>query len=468
METKNKKQDESRVVTNYERKKQMKSEAAAKAKKRKIAVRGTLIAIVAVVVALVAFATISTVGKNRAFIKVNGENISKDEFNFYYMRMVNYYGSMYSSYGQIDSSVSLDEQPYSNTMSWADYFEQLATEELVRVKALAEEAKKNDFDGDVDKAYESNTKILEEDAKENDMTADEYYNTMFGGSKSDVEEYLREYLLAELWYEKVEGEKTATEDEVEAYYADNKDDYDCVDYYVTAVTPAGINLETCTDEEYNTAMIAAHSKAESIVGSVEVTGELKECAVKNDMSDKLAEWLLSKDRVAGDRAVVDDNDNSTIYAVKFLNRYRDESPTVDIRAVITTSEDVTADAMLQEWEAGEKTEDSFVELVKKYTEDTNVSEGLYQGVTKYGMEIEELSKWMFDASRKEGDTTAVTSEDGYKYVVYFKNTNDPDYKFAIKEAVLNERMTAYVDDLMADVEVSDPYGNIKYLQLAGE
>lgn len=469
MENKNNNQvEESRAMTKYDKKMQKRQEEAIKAKKKKLAARGTAIAILAVCIVLVAIFAVTSVGKSVSYIKVDGQSISKEEFNFYYMRTVNYYGSMYSSYGYLDSSVALEEQQYNDTMSWKDYFEQLATEELVQVKAMVKEAEKNDFTGDLDKVYEENLQTITEDAKANDMSEKEYYEQMFGASKNDVEDYMKEYLLAELWYNKVSEDKAATDEDVENYYQEHKADYDCVDYYVYAATPAGIDMDTVTEAEYNTAMLAARAEAESKLASIETEGSYVESGVKSEVSENLGAWLFDDARVEGESAVVDDNDNSTIYAVKFLKRYRDETPTANIRAMITSAEDVEPEAVLEEWESGEKTEESFIEMVNKYTEDTSVTDGLYEGVTKYGMEVAGLSDWMFDASRVEGDTYAATGDDGYKYVVYYKGTNDPDYKFAIKETVLNERMTTYVDELMDVIKVADPNGVLKYLETAGE
>lgn len=468
MGNKNNNQTEERTMTKYERKVQKRNAEALKEKKRKMAVRGTAIAVVAVCVVLALFLIISNVGKSISYIKVDNESISKSEFNFYYMRTVNYYGSMYASYGMIDSSVSLDEQPYSDTMSWKDYFEKMAVDEIVRVKALVKEAEKNDFKGELDTVYEENVKTLAEDAKTNGKSETEYYEEMFGDSKADVEEYMKEYLLAELWYNKISEDKAVTDEEAEAYYEENKADYDCVDYYVSAVTPEGIDIDTCTEEEYNAAMLAVRAEAELQAEDIGSYATLEEYAVKSDVSDALGEWLFDEARVEGEVAVVDDNDNSTIYAVKFLKRYKDERPTVDIRAMITTAEDADAEAILEEYTSGEQTEDSFIELVNKYTEDTSVTDGLYEGVTRVGMDVEELTEWMFDENRKEGDTKAVTAENGYKYVIYYKGENDPDYKFSIKDSLLTERMDEYVTGLQEVIEVADPNGVLKFMEAAGE
>lgn len=458
MENKNNKQvEEGRGLTKYDKKMQKRKEAELKAKKRKMAVRGTCIAVVAVCVILAGFLIISSVGQSVSYIKVGGESVSKNEFNFYYMRTLNNYGSMYAQYGQIDMSVPLDEQQYSENMTWEDYFEQLAKEDLIRVKALVKDAKKNDFKGDVDAAYEENAKVLAEDAKTNNMSEDDYYTEMFGDVKEDVEEYIKEYLLAELWYEEVSKQKAATDEQIETYYQANKASYDSVDYYVYAVTPEGIDIETCTEAEYNSAMIAAHNEATAVLASVEKKGTLEENKTQSDMtSATLSEWLYDDARTEGESAVVDDNDNSTIYAVKFVKRYRDENPTANIRAIVTDSADVDADAVLEEWKSGAKTEESFIELVKKYTADTSVTDGLYEGVTRVGMEVEGLTDWLFEEERAEGDTMAITADDGNKYVVYYKGENAPDYKFAIKEVLLEETMSSYVTSLMDAMEVKNP------------
>ena len=111
--------------------------------------------------------------------------------------------------------------------------------------------------------------------------------------------------------------------------------------------------------------------------------------------------MLFRSRQAGDSAVLEDADNDAYYVVVFNSRGRDDYNTVNVRHILIQPEaselseddegyedDVAAkDAeaqqkaqdILDEWEAGAATEDSFAELANEYSADggSNTNGGLY-------------------------------------------------------------------------------------------
>src|SRR5699024_9504390 len=123
-----------------------------------------------------------------------------------------------------------------------------------------------------------------------------------------------------------------------------------------------------------------------------------------------------------------------------MDRYRDETPTVDIRHILIqaeltqeddeSTEDVDesqiptqealdaakaeAEDLLAQWEAGDKTAESFGELANEYSDDTgsNTNGGLYEQVYE-GQMFEAFNDWIFDEARQEGDTTVLENpQDG--------------------------------------------------------
>ena len=80
-----------------------------------------------------------------------------------------------------------------------------------------------------------------------------------------------------------------------------------------------------------------------------------------------------------------------------------------------------------EWEAGAKTEESFAELAKEYTDDSNGEEGgLYEHVYP-GWAVEEFDAWCFDENRKPGDVEAVNTQYGC-HLIYFVAEEDQTYR----------------------------------------
>ena len=83
-----------------------------------------------------------------------------------------------------------------------------------------------------------------------------------------------------------------------------------------------------------------------------------------------------------------------------------------------------AQKVLDEWLAGEATEESFAKMAEKHSFDpgSNNNGGLYTDVKK-GQMVAEFEDWCFDASRKYGDYGLVKSDHGY-HIMYFVGTEE--------------------------------------------
>ncbi|MBR3737807.1 MAG: peptidylprolyl isomerase, partial [Eubacterium sp.] len=82
-----------------------------------------------------------------------------------------------------------------------------------------------------------------------------------------------------------------------------------------------------------------------------------------------------------------------------------------------------ADEILAEYKKGKKTAESFGELAKDNSKDSNASDGgIYENVTPNQM-VPTFNAWCFDSSRKKGDTAIVKTEYGY-HIMYFESTSD--------------------------------------------
>lgn len=78
-----------------------------------------------------------------------------------------------------------------------------------------------------------------------------------------------------------------------------------------------------------------------------------------------------------------------------------------------------AEALLASWKAGERTEESFAELAKVYSQDetTKNSGGLYSNTVKGDM-MDAIDAWSFDSARQSGDCTIIKTDYGY-HIIYF-------------------------------------------------
>ena len=137
-----------------------------------------------------------------------------------------------------------------------------------------------------------------------------------------------------------------------------------------------------------------------------------------------------------------------------LTAKRDAEPekydAVDVRHILVDDEE-TAKDLLAQWEAGERTEDSFAALVEGNSTDPGSAEngGLYTNVTQ-GQMVTEFNDWCFDDARQPGDTDIVQTSYGY-HIMYFVRRGLPStWQETAAAAIASDRLAALAE--AADVE----------------
>lgn len=96
----------------------------------------------------------------------------------------------------------------------------------------------------------------------------------------------------------------------------------------------------------------------------------------------------------------------------------------------------SAQALLDQWKAGEATEDSFAALATEKTQDpgSKDSGGLYEDVSP-GQMVAAFNDWCFDTERKPGDTGLVDTNYGV-HIMYFVEASETEYWYSQAEAAL--------------------------------
>lgn len=75
---------------------------------------------------------------------------------------------------------------------------------------------------------------------------------------------------------------------------------------------------------------------------------------------------------------------------------------------------------------------------------------------------DELNDWIYEDGREPGDVAAIQSSDGYEYVLYYVKQNNCKWKLTAADTITSERMTAYMDEITADVVVKTPGNKVSY------
>ncbi len=154
-------------------------------------------------------------------------------------------------------------------------------------------------------------------------------------------------------------------------------------------------------------------------------------------------------------------DHAEEYAQSGLTK---ETKTVNIRHILIYPEGATSDTVrtetfpeeawtageakaqeiLDQWLAGDATEESFAALAGEHSGDPGsaANGGLYEGVNQGDM-VAAFDEWCFDPQRQVGDTGIVKTEFGFHIMFY--SGEEFVWKDLVKDDVINEKANALVD-----------------------
>lgn len=159
------------------------------------------------------------------------------------------------------------------------------------------------------------------------------------------------------------------------------------------------------------------------------------------------------------------------YAVRHI-LIEPEGGTEDEYGNVTYSDDEmsackdAAQKLLDQWLAGDATEESFAELAKEHSTDTGSAEngGLYEGLTEDTSFVESFKEWYLDDSRKPGDYGLVESTYGY-HIMYFSGS-DTLWQDYCKEILLYDESTAFINETVEEFPMTTEYDKIALPEVA--
>ena len=447
-------------------------------------------------------ATAATVGQ---------EEYSVAEVSYYYQAMANNFinhAEQYKAYGVdmgYDTALSPSEQMFDeeNGTTYADYFMDSALQELQRVSILTSEAEAAGYTlseaGQA--AIDQNMNYLTMYSVQSGYSEEAYLKLLYGEMMTmDLfEQVLADGILADEYAQKVSADFTYSEDQLEAYYAENADSLDSYEYRYCTITPA---YEEKTDEEGNpiepteeetaAAMEAASQEADAMIAEIltggasfneaaaahvdEVVAESYQDEEYNHMVDvagssimlpgTAGEWLMDAGRSAGDITAIE-VEGTGYTVVQFLGRTKGEDvyqtmsyQTMQIPAEAGTNEDGTAaapteealaaaeeqaNALLADWESGEVTD--FGALSTE-----SISPELVENGDRDAMDAE-LSAWLFASDRQVGDVTVLPYTDSTGAVA--------GYQLVLVEAFGDVRWEAAAANALRSVDYSAWYTEVQ-------
>lgn len=482
------------VITRYDLKMQRRKEQKRKEQRdKRIAQVVGILVLIALACWLISFPVRSWLTVHGTYVVVADEKVSRVEFDYNYYTVLNNYVSTngyFLSLMGLDLSGDLSAQMYSDTLTWQDYFEEMAVNNLVTGIAMRRDMEAAGFTYDESAEYESFVAVLEQAAKEAGVSLKEYVKDFYGpyATLSRVEGYIRENLKTSAYLNAVAEDRAPSDADIQAYYEENKNSYDRVDYHMIQVDaelptepteladPVEESDETVSNDgeetayepsqaEIDAAMALAKAEAEGLQDTVASEGDEHTNESLSDVSYQISDWLFDSERKKGDTTVIENSYSNCYYVVSFDDRYIDSEISVNVRAVLT--EGGNGQEILDEWAAGEATEDSFAALADRYNDPMyiNAEGGLIEGIDARALE-EEMADWLTGGARAYGDTAVITpAGSSMTYVFYYIGTGDPVWKVDIRDILINNIKTEYVSSLTEGLTVADPHHHLHYLEV---
>ena len=365
------------------------------------------------------------------------------------------------------------------------------------------EAEQAEFDSEI-KVLKTNTELY----GGADVYLQQIYG--YGADLKSYTKYLERNHIATAYYNSYYEGLTYTDDEIRAYEEDKYNTYTSYDYAYVYLSyrdflEGGTENESGTTEYTEEENNAAREKMLTVAENLATATTLEELHALVDgtemnedsslvvnektaamyisvssQNEDLGNWISAEDREVGDVGKIDvtvkldeeAEDSETVtngsYVVIFMGSDENKKPMSNVRHILiqpegghideTTGETVYTEAeqtvalndaqkILDDWKAGEATEESFIALVEEYSADTAsvANGGLYEDINPHSEYMEAFLNWSIDPERKAGDTDIVETSYG-QHIMYYVGDSEQTYRdYLISTDMANEEMEEYYD-----------------------
>lgn len=421
---------------------------------------------------------------------VGSHKLSPVMYNYFYQDVCDQNFVSYAT----DSSKSLADQikDTESGQTWADFLKEETNTVIAQTYAVYDAAMEAGYalTEDDSAAIESSITTLTSYASSQGLSLNSYLSQRYGtGSDEDSFRAFAEVMQVASSYQTVYADSlTYTAEEIDAYYTEHKDDLDTYDYRLYTCSVTGEE----TDEEGNAVIDSDASKemaeemAEASKGDEAAFAEqarqnatedqqstyedddatLNKNVKASSLSDDMKAWLSDASRAYGDTTALENEDGSwqVLMFVSGPEKYDVNTKTVrhiliepaesDDETVAKAEAEIRAQEILDEYLAGEQTEDAFAALAKEHSADSTADDGgLIENIYP-GQMVEPFEDWCFDASRKAGDTGIVESDYGFHIMYYVgEGGNAMDYRTESDMRVTDSN--TWVEELGAALTVTN-------------
>lgn len=411
----------------------------------------------------------------RHTISVKSENYEVNNAQMSYFYSQNYSSSMmnnssYYEYYGYDSTKSPSAQQYPGGGTWYNYFmEDVTVPAVEQILILCEAARAAGYEmpeeekASIDEAIAN----IESRAKEEEVTTSYYVMNYYGigVNLKDVRSAMELSQYAYSYYNSIMESFEFTEADWDAYYAENEDSFQRIDYLAYTFSVEDIahlnedeeaETEEATETEAETEADTEaadeedeHTHDEFVPVVENYANELAACktvdefnayveaflndvmyAAEEDADAKAEDVASDMDELAAEGVAYSDSDETLVelfklgegetytevneedgeYTVHLITKpkYIEDYLTKNARLIMVSgdSDEVASDLKaISDALTEDPSEEKFIELAKEYSADTATAENgaLYENVAKGDFSSEAMMEWLFDDERVEGD-----------------------------------------------------------------
>ena len=480
--------------------KEIQAQAAAAKTKQKTVIYTVIGVVVALVVCLLLIWDSGVIQKNSTAVTIGDDNFSVADVDYYYYSTLSSYSNYASLYG-LDTSAPLDEQEVYEGYTWDQLLKDSAISYLTTVAMLKDEAAKAGYELSQDGRNIVTQTLLNIEAYATlyGTTEEGYLKSCYGQymTEKEFERILTDYQLATEYSQILTDSMEASEEDVVAFYKENSAELDTIDYncylvsFETTKKDADgktVDLDEATIEaNRKEAKVQAQEILDALVaGDKAKAAELAKTYGATDDSNMsgsaiaysgFADWMSDNSHGAGSYGLVDNisaSDEKTVlgyFAIYVNDRYLDEYCGANVRVlpiIADTNEDGSykmdeckkrADQILANFEATDKTSEGFATVYANAGGNTNYKGGLYEDLSKTTFS-DDISGWIFDSARKQGDYTLMEdAENGRCYLLFFESISDVPYWRAVCTANVQSQMYAdWEEASMPNYEAVEGFG----------
>ena len=149
-------------------------------------------------------------------------------------------------------------------------------------------------------------------------------------------------------------------------------------------------------------------------------------------------------------------------------RLRNRSPTgketptiVQTGSLVAGRVQTQAEKLMEEWKKN-PTQENFIEMVKKHSDDSSAKDGgLFENVSPDDNYVTEFLDWSLADGRKAGDCEIIETEFGY-HLMYYVEDDEMTYRdLLISNEIKESEYTEWYEKTVEEVTVTE--GNTDYL-----